>query len=139
MRCRFLSRPTRLEPVWWRMIRPMKARKNDLANICQRYGSTLLQLKKPREALPFFERGIEILARHMKDTPGDTNTAANLAITRVWTSDCRKDLLKGDVEGARKCYRSGLEIAEKLPSQNASYSTLVVVDELRESEAKIPR
>jgi hypothetical protein len=47
--------------------------------------------------------------------------------------------LKGDVEGARKCYRSGLEIAEKLPSQTASYSTSVVVNELRESEAKLPR
>jgi hypothetical protein len=46
--------------------------------------------------------------------------------------------LKGDVEGARKCYRSGLEIAEKLPSEDAGYSTGVVLRELRESEAKLP-
>lgn len=46
--------------------------------------------------------------------------------------------LKGDVEGARQCYRSGLEIAEKLPSQNAAYTTSVVINELRESEKKLP-
>jgi eukaryotic-like serine/threonine-protein kinase len=158
---------------------------NDLANLCQPYGSILLQMKKAKEALPLFKRGIEILSRHLKTAPGDINTAFNLAIVRVWTSDCRRDLhdlngalietklaaelwdrlltlrpgtyrflhqkadnlntmgnlmaLQGDVEGARKCYRSGLEIAEKLPSQNASYSTSVVVNELRQSEAKLPR
>jgi hypothetical protein len=46
--------------------------------------------------------------------------------------------LKGDVEGARKCFRSGLEIAEKLPSQNAAFTTSVVINELRESEKKLP-
>jgi tetratricopeptide (TPR) repeat protein len=156
---------------------------NDLANLCQPYASILLQSGKAKEALPFFERDIEILARHLKNAPQDTNTASNLAIVRVWTSDCRRDLhdlsgaltetkladelwdrvlvlrpgtfrflhqkadnlntmgnllaLKGDVEGARQCLLSGLKIAENLPKQEAMYSTSVVVNELRESLAKL--
>jgi hypothetical protein len=45
--------------------------------------------------------------------------------------------LKGDVEGARQCLLSGLKIAENLPKQEAMYSTSVVVNELRESLAKL--
>ena len=158
---------------------------NDLANLCQPYGSILLESGKPAEALPLFERGIEILSRHLRNAPDDSNTASNLAIIRVWTSDCRRDLhdlngalnesrqaaqlwdrllamrpgtfrflhqkadnlntmgnllaLKGDMDGARKCFREGLEIAENLPRQDASYSTSVVIDELRKSEANLPR
>ena len=44
----------------------------------------------------------------------------------------------GDVDGARKAFREGLEIAEKLPKQEAGYSTSVVINELRESEKKLP-
>ena len=47
--------------------------------------------------------------------------------------------LRGDVEGARECFRKGLDIAESLPKQDASYSTSVVINELRESEKKLPQ
>jgi len=46
--------------------------------------------------------------------------------------------LRGDVEGARECFRKGLNIAESLPKQEASYSTSVVINELRESQKKLP-
>jgi len=157
----------------------------DLAGLCQLYGSTLLEVGRAAQGLPFFERGIEIYTRQLKNVPGDTNVAFNLAVTRVWTSDCRRDLhdlngaleeskkaaelwdgllalrpstfrylhqkadnlntmgnllaLRGDVEGARECFRKGLDIAESLPKQDASYSTSVVINELRESEKKLPQ
>jgi eukaryotic-like serine/threonine-protein kinase len=156
----------------------------DLAGLCQLYGSTLLLEGRAAEGLPLFERGITILARQVKNVPADTNAAFNLAVTRVWTSDCRRDLhdlngalaetrmagelwdrlltlrpgtfrflhqkadnlntmgnllaLRGDREGARACFRAGLDIAEKLPKQEASYSTSVVINELRKSEKKLP-
>ncbi|MBV8906716.1 MAG: tetratricopeptide repeat protein, partial [Acidobacteriia bacterium] len=43
----------------------------------------------------------------------------------------------GHIEGARRCLRAGLDIAERLPKQDASYSTTVVVNELRKSEEKL--
>jgi tetratricopeptide (TPR) repeat protein len=116
--------------------------------------------------------------------PNDANAAFDLAIIRVWTSDCRRDLhdlsgalreskqaaelwdrllaarpgtfrylhqkadnlntmgnllaLRGDIPGARACFREGLAIAEKLPQQDASFSTAVLFQELRESEKKLP-
>lgn len=156
----------------------------DLAGICQLYGSTLQEAGKAAEALPLLERGIEILSRQLKNAPGDANTAFNLAIIRVWTSDCRRDLrdltgalqeskmagelwdrllaarpgtfrylhqkadnlntmgnllaARGDIAGARACFREGLEIAGKLPQQDAGFSTAVLFRELRESEKKLP-
>jgi len=71
---------------------------NDLAGLCQLYGSALQLQHKPAEGLPILERGIEIYRRHLESVPEDTNTAFNLAITRVWTSDCRRDL--HDLKGA---------------------------------------
>jgi tetratricopeptide (TPR) repeat protein len=158
---------------------------NDFAGLCQLYGSTLQVQGRPAEGLPVLERGIEIYSRHLANVPEDTNTAFNLAIIRVWTSDCRRDLhdlkgaltesrmaaelwdrllvlrpgtfrylhqkadnlntmgnllaLTGDVEGARKCFRMGLDIAEKLPKENGSFNTSVVVDELRKSEKSLSR
>jgi len=155
----------------------------DLAGLCQLYGSTLQLQGRAAESLPLLTRGIEIYARQWKNVPGDINVAFNLAVTRVWTSDCRRDLhdlsgaleetrmadeiwdrllvlrpgtfrflhqkadnlntmgnllaLRGDVEGARSCFRAGLDIAEKLPKQDASFSTSVVIDELRASEKKL--
>ncbi|HYL38006.1 MAG TPA: serine/threonine-protein kinase [Bryobacteraceae bacterium] len=157
----------------------------DLAGICQLYGSTLQEAGKAAEALPLLERGIEIFSRQLKTTPGDVNTAFNLAIIRVWTSDCRRDLhdltgalqeskmageiwdrllalrpgtfrylhqkadnlntmgnllaARGDIAGARACFREGLAIAEKLPQQDAGFSTSVLFRELRQSEKKLPR
>ena len=151
----------------------------DLAGLCQLYGSTLQMQGKAAEGLPLLTRGIDIYARQWKNVPEDTNAAFNLAVTRVWTSDCRRDFRdlrgaldetkqaaevwdrllvlrpvtfrylhqkpdnlntmgnllaqRGDVDGARECFRAGLEIAEKLPTQDAGYSTSVVVKELRES------
>jgi len=46
--------------------------------------------------------------------------------------------LRGDTEGARECFRKGLNIAESLPKQEASYSTSVVINELREFQKKLP-
>jgi len=156
----------------------------DLAGLCQLYASTLLTEGRAAEGLSLFERGIAIYARQLRNVPGDSNAAFNLAVTRVWMSDCRRDLhdlngalaetklaaelwdrllalrpgtfrflhqkadnlntmgnllaLRGDVEGARACFRAGLDIAERLPKQEASYSTSVVINELRESENKLP-
>ena len=139
--------------------------------------------RRPAEGLPILERGIEIYSHHLANVPEDINTAFNLAIIRVWTSDCRRDLhdlkgalaeskmaaelwdrllvlrpgtfrylhqkadnlntmgnllaLNGDVEGARECFRTGLEIAEQLPKQDTSFNPQVVIDELRESEKKL--
>jgi tetratricopeptide (TPR) repeat protein len=158
---------------------------HDLARVCQLYGSILQTAGKDAEALPLFERGIEILSRQLKNAPNDANTAFDLAIVRVWTSDCRRDLhdlpgalresklaaelwdrllaarpgtfrylhqkadnlntmgnllaLRGDIPGARACFREGLAIAEKLPAQDASFSTAVLFKELRESEKKLPQ
>ncbi|HME07625.1 MAG TPA: serine/threonine-protein kinase [Bryobacteraceae bacterium] len=157
----------------------------DLVGVCQMYASTLLDLKRPAEALPLFERAISILTRQLRLAPDDTNSAFNLAIVRVWTSDCRRDLhdlngaltesklanetwdqlLKkrpgtfrylhqkadnlntmgnllaslGDIDSARSRLLEGLSIASKLPKQNASFSTQVVIDELNESLKKLPR
>jgi tetratricopeptide (TPR) repeat protein len=158
---------------------------HDLARVCQLYGSILQTAGKDAEALPLLERGIEILSRQLKNAPDDANTAFDLAIVRVWTSDCRRDLhdlpgalresklaaelwdrllaarpgtfrylhqkadnlntmgnllaLRGDIPGARACFREGLAIAEKLPAQDASFSTAVLFKELRESEKKLPQ
>jgi tetratricopeptide (TPR) repeat protein len=158
---------------------------HDLARVCQLYGSILQAAGKDAEALPLFERGIEILSLQLKNAPDDANTAFDLAIVRVWTSDCRRDLhdlsgalqeskqaaklwdhllaarpgtfrylhqkadnlntmgnllaLRGDIPGARACFREGLAIAEKLPAQDASFSTAVLFKELRESEKKLPQ
>jgi eukaryotic-like serine/threonine-protein kinase len=154
-----------------------------LADLSQVYGSTLLMLGRPADALPLLTGGIDYYSRHLKEVPSDTNGAFNLAIIRVWASDTRRDLhdLKGaldesrkageiwdgllavrpgmfrylhqkadnlntmgnllaqmgDVDGAHRCFRAGLDIAEKLPKQDASYSSDVVVNELRESEKKL--
>jgi len=156
---------------------------NDLAGLCQLYGSRLQLQERPAEGLPILERAIEIYSRHLENVPEDTNTAFNLAVTRVWTSDCRRDLhdlkgalaesqmadqlwdrllalrpgtfrylqqksdnlntmgnllaLNGNVEGARACFREGLDIAGKLPKQDGSFSTAVVIEELRKSEEKL--
>jgi tetratricopeptide (TPR) repeat protein/predicted Ser/Thr protein kinase len=155
----------------------------DLAGLCQLYGSTLQMAGRAAKGLPLLERGIEIYTRQWKNVPLDTNVAFNLAVTRVWTSDTRRDLhdlsgaleeskkaaevwdrllelrpgtfrylhqkadnlntmgnllvLRGDTAGARECFRAGLEIAEKLPKQDASFSTSVVINELRASERKL--
>lgn len=157
---------------------------HDLARVCQLYASILEAAGKNAEALPLLERGIEILSRQLQNAPNDANTAFDLAIVRVWTSDCRRDLhdlsgalreskeaaelwdrllaarpgtfrylhqkadnlntmgnllaLRGDIAGARACFREGLAIAEKLPQQDASFSTAVLFQELRESEKKLP-
>jgi len=149
------------------------------------YGSVLQMLGRPAQALPLLTHGNEYYSRHWKEVPSDTNAAFNLAIGRVWISDCRRDLhdlkgaldesrsaaeiwdrllamrpgtfrylhqkadnlntmgnllaLMGDVEAARDCFSVGLEIAEGLPKQDASYSTAVVVNELRESAKKLER
>jgi eukaryotic-like serine/threonine-protein kinase len=158
---------------------------NDLAGLCQLYGSRLQLQQRPAEGLPILERAIEIYRRHLENVPEDTNTAFNLAVTRVWTSDTRRDLhdlkgalaeskmadqlwdrllllrpgtfrymhqkadnlntmgnllaLTGDVEGARVCFQKGLDIAEKLPKQDGSFNTAVVIEELRRSEEKLVR
>jgi eukaryotic-like serine/threonine-protein kinase len=157
----------------------------DLAGICQLYGSTLQEAGKAADALPLLERGIDIFSRQLKNERGDANTAFNLAIIRVWTSDCRRDLhdlagaleeskmagelwdrllaarpgtfrylhqkadnlntmgnllaARGDIAGARACFRQGLEIAEKLPQQDAGFSTVVLIHELHESENKLAK
>jgi len=156
---------------------------SDLAGLCQLYGSTLLMQARPAESRPLFERAIETYVRQWKNVPGDVNVGFNLAVTRVWASDCRRDLhdldgalaesrmaaeawdrllalrpgtfrylhqkadnlntmgnllaLRGDIEGAKACFRAGLEIAGKLPIQEAGYSTSVVINELKESEKKL--
>lgn len=158
---------------------------NDLAGLCQLYGSRLQLQQRPAEGLPILERAIKIYSRHLENVPEDTNTAFNLAVTRVWTSDCRRDLhdlkgalaeskmadqlwdrllvlrpntfrylhqkadnlntmgnllaLTGDVEGARMCFHKGLDIVEKLPKQDGSYNTAVVIEELHKSEKKLVR
>ncbi len=157
---------------------------HDLARVCQLYASILEAKGKNAEALALLERGIEILSRQLQIAPNDANTAFDLAIIRVWTSDCRRDLhdlsgalreskqaaelwdrllasrpgtfrylhqkadnlntmgnllaLRGDIPGARACFREGLAITEKLPQQDASFSTAVLFQELRESEKKLP-
>jgi tetratricopeptide (TPR) repeat protein len=157
---------------------------HDLARICQLYGSSLQSDGKAKEGLALLERGIEILFRQLKKAPEDANTAFDLAIIRVWTSDCRRDLhdlagalkesrmadeiwdrllaarpgtfrylhqkadnlntmgnllaMRGDIAGARARFHEGLAIAEKLPPQDASFSTDVLFRELRESEKKLP-
>jgi len=157
---------------------------HDLAGICQLYGSTLQTIGKAKQGLPLLEHGIEILSRLLQNAPQDANTAFDLAIIRVWTSDCRRDLhdlngalresrlagqlwdqllterpgtfrylhqkadnlntmgnllaMQGDIAGARACFDQGLAIAEKLPRQNASFSTNVLFRELRESIGKLP-
>jgi len=156
----------------------------DLAGICERYGATLQSMGKAKEALPLLERGIAIFSRQLQNAPDDANTAFNLAIIRVWTSDARRDLhdlsgalreskmageiwdrllakrpgtfrylhqkadnlntmgnllaALGDIAGARACFREALAIAEKLPQQDAGFSTAVLFRELHESQKKLP-
>jgi tetratricopeptide (TPR) repeat protein len=69
-----------------------------LARICQLYGSTLQEQAKPAQALPFFQRAIQIYSRKLDKLPDDASAAFDLAIVRVWTSDCRRDL--HDLTGA---------------------------------------
>ena len=158
---------------------------HDLARVCQLYGSVLQSTGKDAEALPLLDRAIDILTRQLRNAPDDANTAFDLAIVRVWTSDCRRDLhdlsgalqeskqaaelwdrllaarpgtfrylhqkadnlntmgnllaLRGDVAGARACFREGLAIAEKLPQQDSSFSTAVLFRELHGSEQKLAK
>ncbi|HTR38382.1 MAG TPA: protein kinase [Bryobacteraceae bacterium] len=156
---------------------------HDLAGTCQLYGSTLETIGRAREALPLFERGIAIFTRLLNNSPGDSNTSFDLAIIRVWTSDCRRDLhdidgalkeskmagelwdsllarrpgtfrylhqkadnlntmgnllaMQGEIAAAQACFDEGLAIAEKLPPQDASFSTTVLLRELRNSKKKL--
>ena len=88
---------------------------SDLARICQLYGSTLLQAGKPAQALPLLERGIQIYSRKLDNTPGDASAAFDLAIVRVWTSDCRRDL--HDVSGALNESKLAGQIWDELLSE----------------------
>lgn len=45
--------------------------------------------------------------------------------------------MQGDFARARACFHEGLAIAEKLPKQDASFSTDVLFRELHESERKL--
>jgi len=73
-----------------------------------------------RAGLPLFEWGIEVYVRQLNNAPEDINVAFNLAVTRVWTPGCRRDV--HDLNGVL-----------------ASYSASVVMNEWRESEKKLPR
>lgn len=64
--------------------------------------------------------------RYLHQKADNLNTMGNLLAMR------------GDIAGARSCFREGLAIAESLTPQDASFSTDVLFRELRESEKKLP-
>ena len=64
--------------------------------------------------------------RYLHQKADNLNTMGNLLAAQ------------GDIVGARARFREGLAIAEKLPQQDASFSTAVLFRELRASEKKLP-
>jgi tetratricopeptide (TPR) repeat protein len=88
-----------------------------ITGVCQMYGSILLELKRPTDALPLFERAIAIVTRQLKSTPNDSDSLFNLAIIRVWTSGCRRDLhdLKGALNESREAASSWDSLIKSRP------------------------
>jgi eukaryotic-like serine/threonine-protein kinase len=85
-------------------------------------------LRESRMAGEIWDRLLETRPgtfRYLHQKADNLNTMGNLLAAQ------------GDTAGARACFREGLAIAEKLPQQDASFSTAVLFRELRSSEKKL--
>jgi tetratricopeptide (TPR) repeat protein len=95
----------------------------DVASISVSAGSTFEQVGKPKEALSILEPAMEIQERRLVRSPGNREASYGLALLRMWSADCHKDL--HDLAGALRDRRRAMELFDRLVAQSPSNYTYV--------------